>query len=88
MNVEEKRIDLLEVAEVVLNQTGKQHVEDLVDAEEIEEAQLYLLGALDHCAVDQRITTSHAAELYKKIGLSVEEANTARQRYMSTPHTN
>jgi hypothetical protein len=79
----EERMDLLKVADVVCNESGKDEVQELLDADESDNARIYLLGALDHCVMEQDMPDEEARELYNLLGLSRERANEIRQKSWS-----
>lgn len=78
----EKKVDITaleDIARKVLNEKGQLYFDELVQEDKIGSAQIHLLGAVDSCFERGNITFEEAAEYYKQIGVSPEQASQLRQ---------
>jgi|SRR3989338_8569847 len=75
---EEYKNKLLELAELVLDEEGRDDVWNYLDGEEIENARKYLLGALDRAFAEKDISDEFAKEQYRLLGFDQEEASKIR----------
>lgn len=71
--------DLMELAEMFLDDEGQTEVSVLLDENEIRRAQRYLLGGMDRCMQEGAITEDEAPKHYVKLRLSNRDVELLRR---------
>lgn len=75
---------LRSIALRVLNETGQDAVEALIEDEKLVAAEAYVLGGIDSCFQKEIISYSEATTLYTNLGVDPEKASRLRQQHVTT----
>jgi len=75
--------ELMDLARVLLDEEGRDEIEELLEDGNIEEAKICLLLALDSLVMENLIKESVAKKYYQILAFSPEEASRIRQLYLS-----
>jgi len=76
---EERKTELLKIAEKVLSEEGQRDVEELIDLDEEDGAKNYLLGAVDRNLQEGDLSHEEAAAYYQSLQVNPARAERMRQ---------
>ncbi len=74
------KAELRAITRAVLNDESQRAVEAFLQKEEVGQAKMYVLGALESCFARLSITAQEMAAFCKRLNLSLEVASQVHQR--------